>query len=141
MKQTTDQKRKRQRNLRKLRVRPQSWMSSVWARAGGIAAVVVRLAEAEGSAEAMRVEVAATAPDGPRLLRVGEVRMHDTFVAAWEAEPNQEALTLVLRGVLGRLRLRGWSVERDPDTVKNYPSIARWHYVGSRGDLRLVAED
>jgi hypothetical protein len=73
-------------------------------------------------------------------LRSGEIRVYNTHVAAWEATPNQGALTRVMLGVLGRLRRRGWSVERDPDVIKHYPTLVRWHYVGSKGDLRLVAQ-
>jgi hypothetical protein len=71
------------------------------------------------------------------LKRTGEIRIHATNVAVWEEHVDEPAMLAMYRGVLGCLRRRGWSIERDPQCVKRYPSR---HHHGRRGDLEFDAE-
>ena len=73
------------------------------------------------------------------LQRVGFIHQSGTYLGVWEEDVDERAMLNVLRGVLGHLNSRGWQLERDPDCVKNYPSIAHYHWVGRKGDLQLVA--
>jgi len=72
------------------------------------------------------------------MKRSGEVILvNGTHVGVWEDEVDEDGLLLVIRGVLGHLSKRGWKVERDPDTQRNYPEIAHCFFCGRKGDLEL----
>jgi len=73
-------------------------------------------------------------------LREGTVQVHETRVAVWEENCDEEGMRVVFRKILGLLRSRGFALERDPRTVRHYPTIAAWHYVGQKGDLWVNVE-
>jgi hypothetical protein len=72
--------------------------------------------------------------------RHGSIRQHQTHLSVWEEKVDERAMRRVLRGMLARLSSRGWHVERDPQVLTNFPSIADRHWYGRKGDLQMVAE-
>lgn len=72
--------------------------------------------------------------------RTGTIRIYRTHVSVWEERVDETAMRRVFRSLLARMLRRGWSIQRDPRTVKNYPSIADWHWSGTKGDLWMQAE-
>lgn len=72
--------------------------------------------------------------------RQGYLHIHDTLVQVWEDEVDSDGLFQVFRRALARMRKRGWELQRDPEVEKRYPSIARTHWVGRKGDLEVELE-
>ena len=85
----------------------------------------------------MDIDVASTT-----MPRVGEVHVIPTHVAVWEegehGRIDEHGMRCVFGLILKGLVARGWTIERDPNVVKNYPSIANCHWVGSKGNLHAV---
>jgi len=63
-----------------------------------------------------------------------------THIGAWADISEAPKMLPLLRGVLGRLVGRGFSVVRDPDTVRDYPRIAHSYYAGQKDELEFHAE-
>ena len=72
--------------------------------------------------------------------REGTIRVVGTEVSVWEEPCDEKGMRVVFRQLLGTLHARGFALERDPRTVRNYPTIADWHYVGRKGDLWVTVE-
>jgi hypothetical protein len=65
--------------------------------------------------------------------------LHDTSLNVWEEHVDETGMYPILQEALNRLERRGFAVTQDPSTLKNYPSLARWHWVGKRQDLEFIA--
>jgi len=74
--------------------------------------------------------------------------VYETSIGAWEDMPDdsmrgrdatEAQLRCVMRGVLSRLRSRGWKITHDPQVAKNHPITASRYYVGEKGELKFKA--
>lgn len=74
------------------------------------------------------------------LPRVGDIHLHDTQVSVWEDNHEFTSMQEVFRRLVEHLRGRGFAMDRDPHTAKNYALIADWHYLGRKGDLEVNAK-
>ncbi len=72
--------------------------------------------------------------------RRGVVRVHNTHVGIWEEHVDNAGMAFVRDQMLGRLRFRGWKLQRDPKVLKQYPTLADDHWVGRKGDLECEVE-
>lgn len=74
------------------------------------------------------------------MKRTGNMWLYDTSLNVWEEHVDEAGMYPVLKAALRRLERRGFAVAQDPNTLKNYPSLARWHWVGKRQDLEFHAQ-
>lgn len=70
------------------------------------------------------------------LQRTGRITIHSTTVSAWEEHYVDDTMRSSLAALIVFLRKRGFTAQMDPNTVKNYPSIARGHWLVCKGDLQ-----
>jgi hypothetical protein len=81
------------------------------------------------------------APQEVDLRRSGTVHIHDASLNVWEEHCTKETevgMTRVMVRVLQAFRDRGFATRRDPDCVKNFPTIAEFHWVGIRNGLEFA---
>jgi hypothetical protein len=71
------------------------------------------------------------------MKRTGEMWIYQTSLNVWEEHVDEKAMYPVFRKVIGRLRKRGFSVQQDPHTLVYWPTLARTHWVGRKGDLEF----
>jgi hypothetical protein len=71
------------------------------------------------------------------MKRVGDIHLYDTGVHVWEEHVDERAMQTVFFSVLSTLRSRGFMIERDRHTLKNYTSIADSYWYGRKGDLEF----
>ena len=74
------------------------------------------------------------------MFRSGSIVVHDSAVNLWEEDVDELGMYQVFRRVLARMSSRGWTVQTDPDCVRNYPTLAKTHWVGRRGDLEALIQ-
>lgn len=72
--------------------------------------------------------------------RVGTIGVYHTSINVWEDKVDDDGMRIVLKGVLSRLRTRGFRVMRDPDVAKNYPSIASKYWYGHKREVEVCVE-
>jgi hypothetical protein len=70
----------------------------------------------------------------------GELRLHDTHFAFWFDQPTMKLTRDLLHLVLDHLRGRCFEVQLDPRVLRDHPTIAEWHWIAQRGDLRAAIE-
>ena len=89
----------------------------------------------------MTAVATANAPVAPTFPRVGDIRLHETCVMAWEDQVDDRAMRAVLGSVVARMRdHRGFDVIVDPKVLKDYPSLAKDHFYARKGDLEANVE-
>lgn len=83
----------------------------------------------------------ASAPTTARTFpRTGAIRVHETWVQAWEETVDDRGMRLVLRSVIERLRFRGFRVVRDPEVAERYPRLSPDRWLARLGDLQAEVE-
>ena len=76
----------------------------------------------------------------PQFPRMGTINFFDTHLSTWEEAVDEPAMHAVLRDVISRLvHHRGFKFQQDPHTLKHYPSLAKSHFYGRKGDLECSA--
>lgn len=74
------------------------------------------------------------------MKREGDIRIYNTNLSVWEGPVDEKGMRAVMRGVLGRLRKLGFSVQVNPKVLERHPSIADGYWVAARGELRAIIE-
>ncbi len=70
-----------------------------------------------------------------------ELRMHDTHIGIWQANPHDPSFRDEVYGGLIRLmRRRGWTIGADPHVHRHYRALSPSHRLGRKGDLRCSIE-
>jgi len=67
-------------------------------------------------------------------IRQGKLRLNNTSLHIWE-EHVEDSFFDVYKTILSHLRRRGFKVKQDPDTKAHYPSLAKTHHVGLKGEM------
>lgn len=77
---------------------------------------------------------------GREFRRDGVVSVDDTKISLWEEHVDEGAMGIVIKGLVARLRTRGFKMERDPRVAKFYPSLdSCCFWQGHKGDLQVYA--
>ena len=74
------------------------------------------------------------------MKREGAIKIHETSVNVWEGPVDEKGMRKAFRALLGCLRKRGYTVRQDPRTLKDFPSIARGHWLVNLGDLQAQVD-
>lgn len=64
----------------------------------------------------------------------------DASLSVWLLDPKDERLPRVRNAIVRKLRALGWRMGLDEKVKRHYPSIARDHHEGCRGDLHVAVE-
>jgi hypothetical protein len=87
----------------------------------------------------VQTESEAPAARSRGLSREGSIRVCVAHVAVWEERVDDEGIRKAFRAVLGHMTRAGWAVTSDPDTDRNYPTLARWTRTGRKSGLAFRA--
>lgn len=66
------------------------------------------------------------------VAREGKIKIYGSDIGVWEESVDDKSMAMVLQCALARLDARGFQIERDPDTEKNYPSLANLQWYGKK---------